>query len=294
MNQTTQPTIIRLSLIKAAIFSVCCVLIFIATAVICELLTVWITINPLKVFIREVLLRAPLTIYALHLFAAKAIKSYAPSAMYGRLIFKDMLKWACIGLIIPLSVWGFYYFFHLVVPFNHTVPLTGSETTGILVRWLSVSLAAGLTEEVLFRGLLFMIMKSRYSTALSVFITSLIFGLLHIFMLSTFDIVSAIIVVFGGIIAGIMFSLIYLYTRVIWLAAIVHFIWDVFFIGKIIAISSSQADANHTIVPFKLLTHKLIFTGGNFGIESTAPSFFIYLIVIGCIWCSNRTKSVVL
>src|SRR6185312_17206844 len=99
MILSTQPTTVRLSLIKTVIFSFLCVVIFIATAVICELLTAWITINPLKVFIREVLLRAPLTIYALHLFAAKAIKAYDPSAMYGKLIFKDMLKWTCIGLI---------------------------------------------------------------------------------------------------------------------------------------------------------------------------------------------------
>ena len=103
-------------------------------------------------------------------------------------------------------------------------------------------------------------------------------------MLNAFDVVSAIIVVAGGIIAGTMFSLIYLYTRVIWLAAIVHFIWDVFFIGKVVALASSQTDANHTIVPFKLLTKQLIFTGGNFGIESTAPSFIAYLIVIGCLY----------
>jgi len=291
MNTITQSSTGRLSLMKAAFLSVACILIFIVVAVICELLTTWISINPLKVFIREVLLRAPLTIYLLHLFAKKVVKVYNPSAIYGRLTLATILKWTCIGLALPLSVWGFYYCAHLIAPFKHTVPLPGSETAGIMIRWLSVSLAAGLTEQVLFRGHLFLLMKSRYSTALSVFITSLIFGLLHIFMLSAFDVVSAIIVVAGGIIAGVMFSLIYLYTRVIWLAAIVHFIWDVFFIGKVIALASSQTDANHTIIPFKLLTNQLIFTGGNFGIESTAPSFVAYLIVIGCLYyCIGKKK----
>jgi membrane protease YdiL (CAAX protease family) len=158
------------------------------------------------------------------------------------------------------------------------------------VRWLSVSLAAGLTEQVFFRGHLFMIMKSRYSTTMSVFITSLIFGLLHIFMLSAFDVMSMVIVVAGGIIAGTMFSLIYLYTRVIWLAAIVHFVWDVFFIGKIIAITPTQFEANQTIIAFKLLTHNIVFTGGNFGIESTLPSFIVYLIVTAIIFYLYQRK----
>lgn len=294
MNTTAQQPFNRLSPARTAILSVSCILIFIIIAVICGILTSWIAINPLKVFIREVLLRAPLTIYILHLFAKSVIKVYDPSAIYGRLKFKDLLKWTGIGLIIPLSVWGFYYFSRLAIPFGHTIALQDSEQTAILVRWLSVSLAAGLTEQVLFRGHLFMIMRSRYSIALSVFITSLIFGLLHIFMLNAFDLVSAVIVVVGGVIAGTMFSLIFLYARVIWLAAIVHFIWDVFFIGKIIAISTSQADANHIIIPFKLMSNKLMFTGGNFGIESAAPSFVIYLVVTACLYYlyqGNRQKA---
>jgi len=280
LNKTTH----SLSLAKAILFALACVFIFILIAIVCDLFTFWIPFNVLKIVIRELFLRMPLTIFALHLFAGKVIKAYNPTVIYGKLTLLNTLKWIAISFVLPVVVWLFYYVFHFAVPFKHTISLSTTDQAGILLKWTAISIAAGLTEEVLFRGHLFMIISSSCSKFKAILISSLVFGLVHIFMLSSFGLVDILIVVGGGIIAGIMFSCIYQYTKVIWYAAIVHAIWDIFFIGKITTLAATQADANHSIIAFKLTTKSLLLIGGNFGLEAGLPCLVVYVMVIAFLW----------
>ncbi len=273
-----------LPVVKIILFALACIAIFVAAAGVAQLLTFLIGNQVLKTAISEILVRTPLTVIALHFFATKVIKTYSPVAIYGKLVFTKVLKWTAIAFILPLTVGFFYYFFHLMAPYRQTVELTGAGKAGTFITWVSISISAGITEEVLFRGHLYMIIRSRCSVMLSAFISSLIFGLVHIAMLPSFTLLDIAIVVTGGTVAGLMFSLIYLYSKSLWYAAIVHAIWDVFFIGKITAIATTQADANQAIMPFKLVTHSEWLTGGSFGVEAALPSLLLYLVVIGVLY----------
>jgi membrane protease YdiL (CAAX protease family) len=288
MNTTSKQTHHPLSVAKTVLFTVACIAIFIAVAVICGALTSWIPGNAARIAIREILLRTPLTILALHVFARKVIKAYNPGVIYGKLVFIKLLKWTAIALILPVAVGLFYYLSGFMVPFAHSIPLTNADKLGLLIKWLSVSIAAGITEQVLFRGHLYMVISSRCSKVQSIFLTSLIFGIVHIAMLPLITPLDIVIVVIGGIIAGTMFSLICQYTKSVWYAAVVHVVWDIFFIGKITAIAATQAEANGTILPFKLTTHNLLIAGGNFGIEATLPCFIAYLVVMGILYNKRR------
>jgi len=290
MNTTSKQTHHPLSTAKTVLFTLACIAIFIAVAVICGALTSWIPGNVTRIAIREILLRTPLTIFALHFFARKVIKTYDPALIYGKLVFIKIIKWTAIALILPLSIGLFYYLSGCMVPFAHSIPLTNADKLGLLIKWLSVSIAAGITEQVLFRGHLYMVINSRGSKAQSIFSTSLIFGIVHIAMLPVITPLDIVIVVIGGIIAGIMFSLICQYTKSVWYAAIVHVVWDIFFIGKITAIAATQAEANGTVLPFKLTTHNLLIAGGSFGIEATLPCFVAYLVVIAVLYMLMRER----
>jgi len=290
MNTISKQTHHSLSIAKTVLFTVACIAIFIAVAVICSVLTSWIPGNITRIAIREILLRTPLTILALHFFASKIIKIYDPAVIYGKLVFIKIIKWTAIALILPLAIGLFYYVSGFMVPFAHSIPLTNADKLGLLIKWLSVSIAAGITEQVLFRGHLYMVIRSRYSKVQSIFFTSLIFGIVHIVMLPVITPLDIVIVVIGGIIAGIMFSLICQYTKSVWYAAIVHVVWDIFFIGKITAIAATQAEANGTILPFKLTTHNLLIAGGSFGIEATLPCFIAYLVVIAVLYMLMRER----
>lgn len=280
----------QLSFGKTILFVTACIFLFILIAVFCELLTFWINPGTLKIVIREAFLRMPITIVSLHLFAGRVIKTYDPSAIYGKLILIKALKWTAIGLVLPVIAWLVYYLFHITVPFPHTVVLNMADKLSLLIKWIAISLAAGLTEEVLFRGHLFMILRSRFTTTKSILITSLIFGIVHVAMLTSFSPIDILTVVFGGIITGIMFSAIYRYTTVIWYAAIVHFIWDIFFIGRITTLAATQADANNSIIAFKLTTQNRLLTGGNFGLEAAIPCLVVYLLVTAVLVYFSRRR----
>jgi membrane protease YdiL (CAAX protease family) len=191
-----------------------------------------------------------------------------------------MLKWLAIGIVLPAAIWLFYYLFHFVTLFPGDNSMSLADKVQLFIKWSSVSIAAGLTEEIVFRGHIFMIIRARCSKFKAIFITSLIFGLLHIYMLTSFNILDALIVVGGGIVTGIMFSFIYAYTKVIWYAAIVHVIWDIFFIGKITTIAASAADAKHALLAFKFTTQNVLLTGRGFGIEAGIPCLVAFLLII--------------
>ena len=284
MNTTLKQTGNSLSTGKVVLYTIACIGIFILIAIICELLTSWISIGPVKIAVREVLLRMPLTVLSLHYFARKVIKTYDLSVMYGRITAINSFKWMVISFILPVSICLFYYVFHFIVPFRHTVLLSTADKLGLFIKWISISIAAGVTEEVLFRGHLFMILSNRCSRLRAMLITSLIFGLVHIAMLPVITAGDIAIVIVGGIIAGMMFSVIYLSTKNIWYAAVVHVIWDVFFIGKITTLATTQADANNAILAFKLNAGSLLLTGGNFGMEAALPCLVVYLLVIAMLY----------
>jgi membrane protease YdiL (CAAX protease family) len=290
MNGMIKEPASKLSLPKIMLFSLACIIIFIAVALLCGLLTSWIPSTALRIAVREVVLRAPLTIMALHFFATKVIRNYHPDGIYGNVRSGNLLKWTAFAFILPVAAGISYYLLKLIVPIHHSAPLGTDKTISLLITWASLSIAAGLTEEVLFRGHLFMVFAARYSKVTAVAITSLIFGLVHITMLTAFGVADILTVVAGGSIAGLMFALIYHYSKVIWYAAVVHIVWDVFFIGKITAIAATQAEANQIIVPFRFTTHNPLLTGGNFGVEAGLPCFVIYLLVIGVLYMMMKRK----
>ncbi len=271
----------KLSLVKIVLFSLACIAIFVGVALVCGLLTSWIPGSALRIAVRELVLRAPLTIIALHVFATRVIRSYDPDRIYGNVRIRSFLGWAAFAFVLPLATGASYYLLNLIVPIHHSTPLGTDEKISLLVTWISLSIAAGLTEEVLFRGHLLMIFTVGYSRVKAIVITSLIFGLVHITMLPSFSVADVLTVTAGGFVAGLMFALIYQYSKVIWYAAIVHAVWDIFFIGKITAIAATPAEASQIIAPFRLTTHNQLLTGGSFGVEAGLPCFVIYLVVIG-------------
>jgi len=269
-----------LSIWKVILFTTGAIAVFVIIALLCNLLTFWINPVLVRVLVRELLLRAPLTVYLLHQFAERVIRSYDPAYIYGRINFKKMIMWMIIGLFLPTLIWFCYWFFNLIVPFKHSQPLSTSEEVNLLIKWSAISVAAGITEEVLFRGHIFALLSNRCAPGYAMAISSLLFGLVHISMLPAFRIGDMIIVTVGGFLAGMMFSMIYRQSGVIGYAVLVHALWDVFFIGKITAITTRQADANATILPFRLTNGKVWITGGSFGIEAGIFSLALYIAMI--------------
>lgn len=138
-------------------------------------------------------------------------------------------------------------------------------------------LATGIVEEIIFRGIIMGCLEKRFNIKVAIFIPSVLFGLLHIIG-NDLDFISIIQLLIAGSIVGILFSLIAYESNSIWNNAIVHGIWNMTIIGGILYIGKS-ADSS-AIFNFVLENKSFLVSGGDFGIEASVISIFVYLIFI--------------
>ena len=137
-------------------------------------------------------------------------------------------------------------------------------------------LAAGFVEEMVFRGIILNILKDKWNTKTAVLVPSLLFGLVHIIGMD-FSLVSCLLVLVAGTMAGIMFSLIELESNSIWNSGIVHSLWNIMIIGG--GLSISEAMDTYAIITYVPESKNFLLTGGEFGIEASVIAVAGYAIV---------------
>ncbi len=129
---------------------------------------------------------------------------------------------------------------------------------GVLLLFLLV-----VTEEVLYRGILYRLIERWTNTAAALIVSSLLFGLMH-YSNDHFNIFSLISVVSGGVIMGLAYSL----TRNLWVPIFAHFTWN--FTQVLMGIRLSGMDEFSSLGIFKSeLKGASLLTGGAFGVENS-------------------------
>ncbi|MGI5133018.1 CPBP family intramembrane glutamic endopeptidase [Pseudonocardia sp. CA-107938] len=143
--------------------------------------------------------------------------------------------------------------------------------------------AAAVTEEVVFRGVLFRIVEERTGTWIALVLTGALFGLVH--MLNPHADWGGAVAV--AIEAGGMLTAAYVATRRLWLPIGLHFGWNV----AAGAVFSTEVSGNGT--PQGLLDATMsgptILTGGAFGPEASLYSVvFCVVATIVFLWLAHR------
>lgn len=189
---------------------------------------------------------------------------------------KSIMMWSVCAFILPLVVSGFFVF---MTPGAFSASnFEMSKNIRIMLRAVfSSCLVAGITEELVFRGLIMHVLEIRWGKTIAVIVPSVLFGLLHIFNMNSPNITDILILVIAGTAVGIMFSLIAIQSNSIWASAIVHGIWNLIIIGRILEISIEPSSA---IFTYKLTSESKLLTGGAFGIEASLPAIIGYSTVI--------------
>ena len=148
--------------------------------------------------------------------------------------------------------------------------------------------AAAVTEEVLFRGVLFRFIERGAGTWIAVVASSVLFGLWHLPNPNASLLGIAIITVgAGGLLAAA-----YMATRSLWLPIGIHFGWNL----AASAIFSTEVSGNGT--PAGLLdattSGPLLVTGGDFGPEASLYSLvFLVLATVVYLWVARRRRNLV-
>lgn len=148
--------------------------------------------------------------------------------------------------------------------------------------------AAAVTEEVMWRGVLFRIIEERTGTWISLGLTGLAFGLVH--MVNPHATLWGAIAI--AIEAGGMLTAAYIATRSLWLPIGLHFGWNI--AGS--AIFSTEVSGNDT--PQGLLDATMsgptLLTGGGFGPEGSMYSVvFCVIATMVFMWIARRRGRIV-
>ena len=134
---------------------------------------------------------------------------------------------------------------------------------------LLIAFTSGITEEVLFRGVIFRIINEKWGSIIALTVSALLFGLIHL-MNKNSSLYSGIAI---AIEAGILLGACYIYSGNLWLPIGVHFGWN-FAEADLFGGILSGNDIGKTLITAKFTGSEYL-TGGAFGPENSLPSILI-------------------
>jgi membrane protease YdiL (CAAX protease family) len=144
----------------------------------------------------------------------------------------------------------------------------GWRPASVLIAPLAVSIAAGVIEELLFRGAIFRIIEASLGTWIALAISAALFGLVHLGNPNA----SWIAAVAIALEAGVMLGAAYVLTRRLWLPIGIHAAWN-FTQGGIFSVAVSGGKTDGLLVAS--LAGPQWLTGGEFGAEASVVAIVV-------------------
>lgn len=215
-----------------------------------------------------------ITYFLLKLFVNKGLKKSLLEIRITK--FKTKLSWISLSIILPVTV---ILLTILFVPgkFSDNTYSSGQTFRIIMHGLFSMGLSTGIVEEFIFRGLIMSIVSANYNKFVGILIPSILFGILHL-LNGHLSITSFVMLLLGGSLVGILFSLLAYINQTVWTSIVTHSLWNFFIIGGLINFGFS-IDSN-SLTNYIFSKKNLFLTGGEFGIEVSIISITCYLIVI--------------
>lgn len=153
---------------------------------------------------------------------------------------------------------------------------------------LTLSFTSAIAEEILFRGVLFRIVEEKLGSYISLIISALIFGLLHLANPN-----STITAAIGlAIQAGLLLGVSYMYSRNLWFPIAMHFAWN-FTETAIFGAVVSGNELSKTLITSTISGTNWV-TGGEFGPEGSIQATIFCLVTTAVLFflCSKEGKIV--
>ena len=152
---------------------------------------------------------------------------------------------------------------------------------------LLMALKSGILEEMLFRGYIMKLLEFGWNRRIAVLFPSVLFGLLHIPSMSTFDIASLLLLAGSGTLVGVMFSLAAYKGNSVSNSALIHAFWNFAIISDVLHITTAQEAYGLPLVSVTIPSGSIWLTGGGFGIEASVIAVIGYLAVC-CLLCFTK------
>ncbi|HHV08665.1 MAG TPA: CPBP family intramembrane metalloprotease [Clostridiales bacterium] len=114
---------------------------------------------------------------------------------------------------------------------------------------------------------------------ITIILLSFIFSLAHIPSMEVFNLVSLLLLICSGTLAGIMFSLVTYRNNSIWGSALIHTIWNLIMCGDILHIYFGKDTSTKALFSITLPAENYLLTGAGFGIEASIIAIVGYTII---------------
>jgi len=147
--------------------------------------------------------------------------------------------------------------------------IDGLNPISAMLTAIPLALSSGIFEELLFRGALFRIVEEWLGSWISLAVSSLVFGLVHLINPNA-TLTGAI---FISAEAGVLLAAAYMLTRRLWMSMGFHMAWNYTQSGVFSGIVSGNDAKPGLIRP--VIDGPALLTGGAFGVESSAVAFLL-------------------
>jgi membrane protease YdiL (CAAX protease family) len=171
-----------------------------------------------------------------------------------------------IGLLVGA---GLYTACILILMVMGIYRIDGLNPVSYMLPAIAVPLSSGIFEELLFRGVLFRIVEEWLGSWISLAVSSLVFGLVHL-MNPAATLMGAI---FISVEAGILLAAAFMLTRRLWMSMGFHIAWNYTQSGVFSGIVSGGDTDPGLIKP--AIDGPALLTGGTFGLESSVIAFLL-------------------
>lgn len=142
-----------------------------------------------------------------------------------------------------------------------------------LIPSFMMAFKSSIFEEILFRGILFRIVEEKLGSYISLLISAVFFGIVHLANDNS-SISSTISVALNG---GILLAAAFIYSRNLWFPIAIHFSWN-FSLSGIFGANTSGEALSTSLMTTEIHGNKLL-TGGFFGPENSIQTTLICLAV---------------
>ena len=181
----------------------------------------------------------------------------------------------------------------LAVIMVFTCALGGASYEGIgksfnvlsTVALLGGFIIQGAAEEFLCRGFLLTTLQKKLSLPVAVFISSTVFAYPHFSTLFEAEGKTAVIGVVNLYLVSIIFSLLMVCRKNIWIACGLHSIWN-FILYAVLGLNLSGSDGQNTGIICFYMNKSDIINGGQYGIEAgvVTTAVLTMVVIVICMW----------
>jgi len=147
--------------------------------------------------------------------------------------------------------------------------IEGLNPVSFMLPAVAMALSSGIFEELVFRGVLFRMVEEMAGSWVSVAVSSLVFGLVHL-MNPAGTVVGAL---FISIEAGLLLAAAYMVTRRLWMSMGFHMAWN-YTQSAVFSGVVSGGDADPGLIKSSIVGPAVL-TGGSFGLESSLVAFVL-------------------